>query len=202
MRIAHVETLISSGSFPGSPLWSKITDRLHEEILSLEWPIGAKEFLIYPECGKKRGMGNGVKPIKNELMIKLSHWGWHLEKNMDIATVTRPGKIDAVLSIDTSILALEWETGNVSSSHRALNKMCLGMLNNYLTAGILIVPTKAFAYFLTDRVGNYEELKPYFPLWSSVSCFNGLLQIIAIEHDGTSENSPRIPKGTDGRALA
>jgi hypothetical protein len=57
--------------------------------------------------------------------------------------------------------------------------------------------------YLTDRIGNFPELQPYFPLWRSLNATirEGVLEIIAIEHDATSADVPRITKGTDGRAL-
>lgn len=58
-------------------------------------------------------------------------------------------------------VALEWETGNVSSSHRSLNKMSLGLLKGVLAAGILVVPSRELYKYLTDRIGNFEELAPY-----------------------------------------
>lgn len=82
--------------------------------------------------------------------------------------------------------------------------MVLGLLHGALVGGILIVPTKEMAKYLTDRIGNFPELKPYFHVWRSQSTNvkEGLLEIIAIEHDDTSFDVPRIEKGTDGRALA
>jgi len=61
-------------------------------------------------------------------MLKLAQDGWALEEPLDIAVVSRPGKVDAVLYAQEGPVALEWETGNISSSHRALNKMALGLL--------------------------------------------------------------------------
>jgi hypothetical protein len=40
-----------------------------------------------------------------------------------------PGPIDAVLTEKQGDFAFEWETGNISSSHRALNKIALGLIN-------------------------------------------------------------------------
>lgn len=98
-------------------------------------------------------------------------------------------------------MALEWETGNISSSHRALNKMSLGLMKGLLAAGILVVPSASLAQYLTDRVGNYPELIPYLDLWKAIPCKAGVLEIVVIEHDGTSTDVARIPKGTSGRAL-
>ncbi len=79
--------------------------------------------------------------------------------------------------------------------------MALGMLSGKVAGGILILPTRTMYRYLTDRVGNYEELAPYFPLWSALPIEEGTLAVIAIEHDAVSKSVPRIPKGTDGRAL-
>jgi hypothetical protein len=68
-------------------------------------------------------------------------------------------------------------------------------------AGILVVPSNVLAPYLTDRIGNIGELRPYFPLWSSYGGARGALRIVVVEHDAIDRNVPRIPKGTDGRAL-
>jgi hypothetical protein len=126
---------------------------------------------------------------------------WKLEEPLHIAVAKRPGKLDAVLYTEYGPVAVEWETGNISSSHRALNKMTLGLLKGVLAAGVLIVPSREFYKFLTDRVGNFTELVPYLDLWRSIPCKQGILEIVVIEQDGTSTEVPRIPKGTSGRAL-
>jgi hypothetical protein len=202
MKIVHVETLISQGRFAASPEWARIRTDLLAAVRNVEWPPGSGHFTIYPESGKKRGEGNGVKPIKQGLMLSLERSGWQLEQPLDLATRTRPGKIDAVLQTSRGPVAVEWETGNISSSHRALNKMALGLLHGVLLAGVLIVPSRALYRFLTDRVGNWPELEPYVGLWRSVPVAEGVLEILVIEHDAVSEDVPRISKGTDGRALA
>jgi len=103
--------------------------------------------------------------------------------------------------VGDQFFCVEWETGNVSSSHRALNKMALGMLKGLLVGGALILPPRAMYRYLTDRVGNFEEIEPYFPLWRSLHVGRGLLLVFEIEHDTVSRDVPRTTKGTDGRAL-
>lgn len=111
------------------------------------------------------------------------------------------GGIDAVFIQDQVTIAVEWETGNVSSSHRSLNKLCLFIKKQIIRAGFLVVPRRNLAQYLTDRIGNFEELEPYFEFWqSALESSQGTLEIIGIEHDETSYDVPRIPKGTDGRA--
>ena len=70
-----------------------------------------------------------------------------------------------------------------------------------LIGGVLILPTRTMYRYLTDRVGNIAEVEPYFPLWGAVPITKGILAVVVIEHDAVSREVPRIPKGTDGRAL-
>lgn len=200
MKIVQIETLIAAGTFASSAEWRRIRESLHHAIRAVDWPPGSGQFLIYPESGKQRRMGNGVKPIKNGLMQRLQTEGWRLEQPLDIATATTPGNLDAVLYTESGPVALEWETGNISSSHRALNKMALGLLKGKLACGTLVVPSRALYPYLTDRIGNISELMPYLDLWKAVPCPSGVLEIVVIEHDGISAAVPRIPKGTSGRA--
>jgi hypothetical protein len=201
MRIVHVEFLIDAGGFSESPSWKRIRADIFAAIKSIEWPQGSGSFTLHDQPGKKRGEGSGVRPIKEACMLRLQSLGWDLETCLDIATLKSPGRIDATLRVGHRLFCVEWETGNVSSSHRALNKMALGILKKVLIGGILILPTREMYKYLTDRVGNYPEIEPYFPLWSSLGIDEGLLGVIAIEHDAVSKSAPRIPKGTDGRAL-
>jgi hypothetical protein len=201
VKIAKVVTLIACGKYAGSPEWTKLQRKLRDAIRRVDWPPGSGSFTICPESGRKRGEGNGVKPIKDGLMKELRSFGWRLEAPLDIASVSRPGKLDAVLDTPHGRVALEWETGNISSSHRALNKMALGLLKGVLACGMLVVPSRNLYPYLTDRIGNYSELEPYLDLWRSIPCRSGVLQIVVIEHDATSLKVRRIPKGTSGRAL-
>ena len=200
MRIVRKETLLSCGDFADSALWHQLREQLDDAIRAVEWPLGSGKFTIYPESGKRRGEGNGVTPIKDGLIDELERQGWLREQRLDIATRRNPGKLDAAYYSKYGVIALEWETGNISSSHRALNKMALGLLKRRLVCGILVVPSREFYRYLTDRIGNIAELEPYLELWRSIPIETGILQIIVIEHDATSTEVPRIPKGTSGRA--
>ena len=198
MQIVREETLISCGKYACSREWKRTRKSLHRAIREVEWPPGSGSFTIYPESGKKRGQGNGVVPIKNGLMEELVRQGWTREVRLGVKGI---GKLDAVLNTHYGVVALEWETGNISSSHRALNTMSLGLMKGVLVCGILVVPSRNLYRYLTDRIGSMEELEPYLDLWRSIRCKQGVLEIVAIEHDATSTNVPRIPKMTAGRAL-
>lgn len=201
MKIIHIETLIDCGTFTQSEEWAKIKSEIQSAIRRVDWPHGTGTFSIYPESGKKRGEGNGVRPIKESLMIQLRSAAWSLERYLDIATRHRPGKVDAALETSQGLLVLEWETGNISSSHRAINKMALGLLKEVIVAGMLVVPSRSLYKYLTDRIGNWDELVPYIDLWKSIPVQNGLLQVVVVEQDEESIHVPRIPKSTDGMAL-
>lgn len=203
MKIIKIEPLIDVGPFSKTPEWETIKTHIVQAVKAVQWPPGSGSFTLHDQPGKRRGQGNGVKPIKDACMIHLKSMAWDLEIPLDLATLSRPGKIDAIYRVGAKLFAVEWETGNISSSHRALNKMALGLLKQVLIGGVLIVPTRKMYQYLTDRVGNYQELIPYFPVWQALasSIDEGLLAVIVVEHDGVSKDVPRIPKGTDGRAL-
>jgi len=202
MKIVQTEFLIKAGAFPLSQEWKTIERDIMQAIKAIVWPKGSRLFTIYPQSGKKRGEGNGVKPIKDAFCLKLKQKGWGLETRLRIAERKNPGPMDATKRLkEGQSFAAEWETGNVSSSHRALNKMALGIKRGILKGGILILPTRHLYAYLTDRIGNFEEIEPYFDLWRSLSCADGILAVIAVEHNAISNKVPRIRKGTDGRAL-
>jgi hypothetical protein len=112
----------------------------------------------------------------------------------DFATVG-PGGIKAVV---------EWETGNISSSHRSINKLCICLNAGIIQAGVVIVPSRPLYKHLTDRIGNIDELSGYLSLWQSTEARveRGLLAITVVEHDHLTQdpNFPLLDRGNDGRA--
>lgn len=201
MKIIQTEFLINSGAFPQSEQCKVIQSQILEAIKAVEWPLGSGSFTLFDQSGKKRGEGSGVTPIKKMFLKKLQAYGWKFETPLDIATLKFPGPMDATYKVGGKYFCVEWETGNISSSHRALNKMCLGLLKGLLIGGALILPTRKMYTYLTDRIGNFPEIEPYFSLWRSIPVAEGVLIVYAIEHDAVSSAVPRIPKGTDGRSL-
>ena len=99
---------------------------------------------------------------------------------------------------------IEWETGNISSSHRSMNKLCLVMLAGLIDIGVIILPSRALYAHLTDRIGNWMELSPYLPLWHHIGhgVARGLVAITVVEHDELTDdpNVPFISQGRDGRS--
>lgn len=201
MRLIKIERLLEAGDINEAHEFQDALSDIRVAIQNVVWPPGSDTFVLYDEPGKARAKGNGVKPIKNAFVRRLRARGWQLEARMAVLRDVRPGPLDAVKDTAVGTIAVEWETGNISSSHRAINKMCVGLLTRTLAAGILIVPTRRMYRYLTDRIGNFRELRPYFPMWRSLPIASGVLMIIAVEHDGVSMDVPKIRKETDGRAL-
>ncbi len=195
MKILQTTYLIKEGAFSNSPEWETRLSQIQEAIRGVAWPIGSETFTLNPIR-----RGNGVTPIKHACMNKLLAFGWSLETRFTPMGRRTPGPIDATCHESARLICLEWETGNVSSSHRALNKMCWGMLTGEVIGGVLIIPSREMARYLTDRIGNYPEIEPFFPFWRMQRVDEGVLAIIEIEHDALSAIVPNIPKGKDGNA--
>lgn len=68
MKIVETVVLLRRGDFAQSNEWAAIRDTVHSAIARAEWPIGAGNFIIHPQSGKKSGEGNGVVPIKAKPM--------------------------------------------------------------------------------------------------------------------------------------
>lgn len=212
VKIVSWEPLVDSGGYSRTTSFQTVVEQISQAVSETVWPPGSDKFTIRPESGKKRGMGNGVRPIKAGFVSTLKSFGWSLEEPAPRAKTTvesvmkgsRPGAFDCHYRFPHESLSpfvVEWETGNVSSSHRALNRIGLGILKGYISGGVLIVPSGKLYPYLTDRIGNEPELRPYHPLWREWTFSEKTyLAIIAVEHDEESLDVARIPKGTDGRA--
>jgi hypothetical protein len=176
---------------------------------------------------------NGVTPIKEQFLDEMLKRHWKLELPLDISTlmenykalkeaedsfleypskqaITEPlhnlvGDFDCSFKVaDTWRAVIEWETGNISSSHRSMNKLCLALMASQIEVGVLIVPSRSLYPHLTDRVGNWMELSPYLHFWKKAGQFvdRGLLAVTVVEHDALTDDPsiPYIGQGKDGRS--
>lgn len=123
MRVLGTTYLIRAGAFGNSSEWDACHAQIRAAIAAVTWPVGSDSFTLHP--ARK---GNGVVPIKRSCMADLKLAGWSLETRFAPGGESKPGPIDATCAVRGGLLCLEWETGNVSSSHRALNKMALGLI--------------------------------------------------------------------------
>jgi hypothetical protein len=196
MQIVEQIDVISRGRFPRSREWRKACDDVEAAVALTDWPHGSGKFKIYPGLH-----ANGVTPIKVPCLAELIKRGWKAEQLPIIEPgPLTTGDLDALLSTPRGSIGFEWETGNISSSHRAVNKLVLTLYVGGIKGGFLVVPSRALYVFLTDRVGNIAELAHYVPLWQAVEVADGALRFVVVEHDATSKRVPPIPKTTAGRA--
>lgn len=202
MKLLEYHDILNPGMFTRSQALRQAWDDVQRAVALTDWPHGSGTFTIYPESGKKSGQGNGVTLIKVPCIRALREGGWLIERLPSVgSSVLRTGDLDALKETPEGYVAFEWETGNISSSHRALNKLFLTMKETKTIGSFLVVPSNRLKVYLTDRIGNIGELEPYFPLWRDLTGINGALRIIVVEQDAESFDVPKIPKGTDGRAL-
>src|SRR4051812_3657298 len=129
MKIVHIEQLINEGETSSTSEWHRAGQDVRNAIATIEWPPQSGSFTLYP--GKHE---NGVVPIKEACMIHLASQEWIKEYVLKSIGV---GKIDAALRTNKGLIGFEWETGNISSSHRAINKMALALLKKVIIGGIL-----------------------------------------------------------------
>jgi hypothetical protein len=202
MKIVETVELLSVGDIAGTAEWRAACKQVRAAVRATVWPPGSDKFTIYPESGKQRGEGNGVLPIKIPRVTKLAALGWKVGKEARIpGGILLTGDLDALREGKQGRIGFEWETGNISSSHRAVNKLLLALKLDEIVGGFLVVPSRRLARYLTDRIGNIEELRPYFRLWDDTKLDRGVLQFLVVEHDAESRRVRKIPKMTAGRAL-
>ena len=174
---------------------------------------------------------NGVSPIKKQFFNMMANAKWKTEHPLSLDSylksdrqiqplVLYPGLTPLTEDLTSSVgdfdfayetdsgfrTVVEWETGNISSSHRSLNKMCLALMAGMADAGVLIVPSRTLYPHLTDRIGNWRELCPYLAFWQGAGTNpmmgKGLLAITVVEHDELvrDDSIPYIKQGVDGRS--
>ena len=187
MRFVDWHVLVDDG-FGATPEFHQAEQDILDGIAAIRWPQGAQDFAIPPaQLNVRPQLRNGVRPIKDAFIQLLVRQGWEPEYDL----------FDAYLKYPNSTLpfAAEWETGNISSSHRAINRLALGMHEQRVSGGVLVLPTRQLYRHLTDRIGNFEELEPYLPLferWDSEPGFR-YFAIVTVEQDRLDPSVPYIP---------
>jgi hypothetical protein len=227
MKWLRTLILFDKGEVVESKDWASIHESYARSIASIDFPVGSGFLKIRRKYKVgKEWHRNGVKYLRTrflEHMVKVE--GWHPERVVDIAPDRRPsvirqfpgtGSVEepitskfggfdfATVAKDGTKIAIEWETGNISSSHRSMNKLAIALANGIIDAGVLIVPSRSLYDHLTDRVGNIGELSGYLSMWETqkASVVKGLLAITVVEHDELTDDAefPFLPVGNDGRA--
>lgn len=185
------------------------------------------------KAGQKTGQWqrNGVSPMKVLFLSEMEKRAWKREEPLNLKDIVgkyaaeaeelfleypskKPiseplhslvGDLDCHFTISKEWrAAIEWETGNISSSHRSMNKLCLALVAGQVEVAVLIVPSRDMYPHLTDRIGNWLELSPYLHFWKKVGHFvkRGLLAVTVVEHDELTDD-PAVPyfeTGADGNS--
>ncbi|MGQ0503588.1 MAG: hypothetical protein ACT4P0_13430 [Panacagrimonas sp.] len=231
MKWLRTLILFDKGGVVDGSEWADVHAAYVRAIGSIVHPPGSQDLTLrkifkYKEGKKWKSLRNGVGYLRQSFinhLIAIEGWKAEVEVNLGEGRVapalslypsreaySEPvtsefGDFDLVISTDSGKrVAIEWETGNISSSHRALNKLCIALAAGIVEAGVLIVPSRQLYVHLTDRIGNIGELSPYLEMWerSKLSVPRGLLAVTVVEHDHLTddENIPYLPSGEDGNA--
>lgn len=227
MKWLRTLVLFAKGDVLASPDWCAVHESYVRSINSIEHPIGSGSFTVRR---KRRGpngkwIRNGVGYLRQNFLNHIVEVeGWRAEGLADLGLGGQPpirlyptmeeypigvtifGDFDLVTTAPNGTrVAIEWETGNVSSSHRSMNKLVLALESGSVSVGVLIVPSRLLYEHLTDRIGNFEELSGYMRMWQSfgANVQRGLLAVSVVEHDHLTDdpNIPYLWVGDDGNAL-
>lgn len=143
VKLLEYHDILNPGLFTQSLVLQTAWGEVQQAVALTDWPHGTGSFTIYPESGKKSGQGNGVKRIKVPCIRALRERGWLVERLPSVgSSVLRTGDLDALKETPEGYVAFEWETGNISSSHRALNKLFLTMKETNTIGSFLVVPAQ------------------------------------------------------------
>ena len=232
MKWLRTLVLFDRGNVVSTPDWHSLHASYTRSIEAIVNPLGNDNFKLrtrIPIPGvKNKFFRNGVVSIKKRFYDHLTKVEkWKKEDRLDFAKARKTLKVPATLypsgnkyelpptinfgPFDFSTIGpggikavIEWETGNISSSHRSINKLCVCLNAGIIQAGVVIVPSRALYKHLTDRIGNIDELSGYLSLWPStrVRVERGLLAISVVEHDQLTDDTdfPLLDRGPDGRA--
>ncbi|SES35074.1 hypothetical protein [Corynebacterium cystitidis] len=211
MKIVDWKILQDQGGYSQSTEFLQVREMIERAIQANDNPPGTGRFLLRPravdqatgrDLKKQAGVTvNGVVPIKKGFIDNLRDQGWQFEKSVHPGL----GKCDAVFDFRGEVrpFIVEWETGNISSSHRAANRILMAILDGHASGGVVVLPSKDMYLHLTDRIGNLNEMEPYFDLYRKVENLSSdpfLFGFVVVEQDGLSSEVPYFKGGRDGLA--
>lgn len=228
MRWLRTLVLFDKGNVVSSNDWQILHEAYVRAINRVEHPAGTGRLKLRRKALLPSGQWdrNGVTPLKAQFLTSMvvdEHWqpeGKFVisgpKKAPDVRlypgmeTHEEPitsefGAFDFITTAPSGThVAIEWETGNISSSHRSMNKLAIALAAGKIQAGVLILPSRKLYEHLTDRIGNIGELSPYLGMWSGLSSTveRGLLAVTVVEHDELTDDKAHayLKSGKDGRA--
>lgn len=228
MRWLRTLVIFDRGNVVSTSDWQAIHESYVRSIQRIDFPEGTGSLTLRRKVKRPDGQWNrnGVVYLKRRFldhMVNDEHW--HAEVGFDLGRDRVPpdlrlypsmelhrepitsefGGFDFVTTAPAGThVAIEWETGNISSSHRSMNKLAIALATGKIQAGVLIMPSRSLYEHLTDRIGNIGELAGYISMWRDLETRveRGLLAISIVEQDDLTDDSnfPYLPTGNDGRA--
>lgn len=190
MKWCRTILVVNNGGAAESEDWRTLHDSYTRAIKSIDHPAGTKSLTLrkkYREQKSGAEKRNGVKYLRERFLQHMTndeHWTAEAQGEIEIAQMPAVLKSYPDMQSHTEEVqsmfggfdfltrtkggfraAIEWETGNVSSSHRSLNKLVIALNASVINAGVLILPSRDLYEHLTDRVGNIQEVSPYLCLW-------------------------------------
>lgn len=230
MKWLRTLVLVSKGDVMSSDDWRTLHESYCRAIASIDYPEGSGTLTLREKVKLPDGqwIRNGVGYLRARfLRAMIGTEGWQAEGNVDLSRdrIQPPirlypslteyrepitsdfGGFDFMTTADNGTrIAIEWETGNISSSHRSMNKLAIALASGIIEVGVLILPSRALYAHLTDRIGNIGELSGYLAMWEAMhpSVKRGLLAISVVEHDALTNDAshPYMTAGLDGRSRA
>ncbi|RQT65313.1 hypothetical protein [Burkholderia cepacia] len=229
MRWLRSIVIFEQDNVLSTPDWAAIHESYVRSIGSIEFPVGSGALTLRRKLRRPDGQWerNGVGYLKKSFLRHMTEVeGWAPEVNFDLEQNRAPsilrqypglqpyqepitsefGGFDFVTTGPSGVhVAIEWETGNISSSHRSMNKLAIALIAGSIDVGVLIVPSRALYEHLTDRIGNIGELSGYLTMWKDLEprVQRGALIISVVEHDALTNDDehPYLGSGNDGRAV-
>jgi hypothetical protein len=228
MKWLRTLILFDRGEVISSPDWEALHQSYVRSIESIDNPLGSGRLCLRRKVRQANGQWsrNGVGYLRTRFLEHIRDVeGWEAEGSVDLKRdreqppirlypslepyrepITSDfGGFDLITEGDGGTrIAIEWETGNISSSHRSMNKLAIALGAGIVQVGVLILPSRSLYEHLTDRIGNIGELSGYLSMWEGLKSTvgRGLLAITVVEHDELTDDAtfPFLTAGNDGRA--
>jgi len=228
MKWLRTLVIFDRGNVVSSSDWKTIHDSYIRSIQNIDFPKGSGTLTLRRKQLRENGQWdrNGVGYLRKRFLDHMvDEESWKKEAGFDLGEGRKPAAIHLYPSMDEyeepitsefggfdfvttapsgTHVAIEWETGNISSSHRSLNKLMIALRTGHIQAGVLIVPSRQLYQHLTDRIGNIGELSGYISLWKDLADVveRGLLAVSVVEQDHLTDDPvfEYLPAGEDGRS--
>ncbi len=226
MKWLRTLILFDQGEVISSDDWKAFHESYVRSIVSIDYPAGSGSLTLRRKLRQNgQWQRNGVKYLRSRFLDHMTGpEGWKAEGGVDLSRDRQQPAIRLYPSLEEyrepitsdfggfdfvttgsagGRVAIEWETGNISSSHRSMNKLAIALANGVIDVGVLVLPSRSLYEHLTDRIGNIGELSGYLAMWEGLkySVKRGLLAITVVEQDElTDDVVPYLPVGDDGRA--